>query len=137
MSVFVDTSAFYAVLDAGDEEHEKAHDVWGNLVSGESLVTSNYVLLETLALSQNRLGMDSVRAFEDAVTPLLRVLWVDANAHRQAVAAVLTAGRKKLSLVDCSSFVLMRAHGLQTAFAFDEHFSEQGFQIVPELAGKL
>lgn len=136
MSVFVDTSAFYAILDADDEEHDQASEVWENLVPGETLVTSNYVLLETSALSQNRLGMESVRAFEDAVTPLLRVLWVDANVHRQAMAAVLTAGRRRLSLVDCSSFVLMRAHGLQTAFAFDDHFHEQGLEIIPKTAGK-
>ena len=41
------------------------------------LCTSNYVLVETLSLLQNRLGIEAVRAFEDAVTPLLRVFWVE------------------------------------------------------------
>lgn len=131
MSVFVDTSAFYAVFDADDAEHHRAGDVWKRLLSEDSLVTSNYVLVETLALMQSRLGVESVRAFEDAVTPLLRVLWIDETVHRQAVAALLTAGRRKLSLVDCASFALMRAHGLETAFAFDQHFEEQEFEVLP------
>jgi predicted nucleic acid-binding protein len=132
LSVFVDTSAFYAVFDADDEEHPRARDTWEGLVSaGESLVTSNYVLVETLALLQSRIGIESVRAFDDAVAPLLRVLWVDRGVHREAVAAVLTAGRRRLGLVDCSSFALMRRYGLDSAFVFDDHFSEQGFTIMP------
>ncbi|CAN5790543.1 PIN domain-containing protein [soil metagenome] len=129
--MFVDTSAFYAVFDADDEEHGRAGDVWSSLLGESTLTTSNYVLLETLALLQNRLGVESVRAFEDAVTPLLRVLWIDETVHRQAVVALLTAGRRALSLVDCTSFVLMRTHGLESAFAFDQHFDEQGFRVLP------
>lgn len=132
MSVFVDTSAFYAVFDADDEEHPRARGAWEDLVSGEDLLfSSNYVLVETLALLQSRLGVEAVRAFEDAVAPLVRELWVDRGVHREAVTAVLTAGRRRLSLVDCSSFALMRRHGLDTAFAFDDHFPEQGFAAVP------
>lgn len=132
MSVFIDTSAFYAVFDADDEEHPRAREVWKDLVSvGGPLFTSNYVLVETLALLQSRLGIEAVRAFDDAVAPLLRTLWIDGEVHREAVAAVLTAGRRRLSLVDCSSFVLIRRHGLDSAFAFDGHFSEQGFLTVP------
>jgi phosphopantetheine--protein transferase-like protein len=57
--------------------------------------------------------------------------WVDAEVHREAVTAMLTAGRRKLSLVDCSSFVLMRRQGIDTVFTFDDHFPEQGFAAVP------
>lgn len=132
MSVFLDTSAFYAVFDADDDEHPRAREAWEALISGEDLLfTSNYVVVETLALLQSRLGVEAVRAFHDAAAPLLRVLWVDRALHREAVTAVLTAGRRSLSLVDCSSFVLMRRHGLDTAFAFDGHFPEQGFAAVP------
>lgn len=127
----MDTSAFYAVLDADDEEHPAARQAWQHLIEkGHPLPTSNYVLVETLALLQSRLGMQAVREFDDAVYPLLRVLWVDEETNRQAVSAVLATGRRRLSLVDCSSFVLMRRHGLDTAFAFDDHFPEQGFDIV-------
>lgn len=133
MSIFADTSALYAVLDADDEEHPRAREAWEGLIpAGRPLFTSNYVLVETLALLQSRLGMAAVRAFDDAMAPLLRVLWVDAGTHREAVTSVLTVGRRRLSLVDCSSFVLMRRRGLDTAFAFDDHFPEQGFVTVPE-----
>ncbi len=133
MKVFVDTPAFYAVFDADDEDHPGGREVWGRLIhAGDQLFTSNYVLVETLALLQSRLGIGAVRAFDDAVVPLLRMLWVGEEVRREAVSAVLTAGRRRLRLVDCSSFALVRRHGLDSAFAFDGHFSEQGFDPVPQ-----
>lgn len=51
--------------------------------------------------------------------------------HGVAVTALLTAGKRQLSLVDCSSFEAMRRLGITSAFAFDRHFAEQGFEQVP------
>ena len=132
MSIFVDTSGFYAVFDRDDANHEKAKTAWGKwLQSGETLVTNNYVLVETLALLQHRLGIAAVRAFHEDVMPLLRVEWIVEEQHRAAVEAALAAGRRKLSVVDCVSFQTMRHGDLRSAFCFDPHFSEQGFQTKP------
>ncbi|RME55690.1 MAG: VapC toxin family PIN domain ribonuclease, partial [Caldilineae bacterium] len=46
---------------------------------------------------------------------------------------VVGANRRGLSLVDCTSFVVMQQLGIDTAFAFDNHFKEQGFTL---LAGR-
>jgi predicted nucleic acid-binding protein len=91
------------------------------------LVTSNYVVLETCALLQRRLGFQAVRAFWDDVVPMLRVQWVNERQHELGMAVMLGANRRKLSLVDCVSFCLMREAGIAEAFAFDRHFSEEGF----------
>ena len=62
MTVFVDTSAFYAVFDREDVSHPRAVKVWRDLLTGEpDLVTNNYVLLETCALLQSRLGMMALK----------------------------------------------------------------------------
>ena len=53
--------------------------------------------------------------------------WVDEALHDRAVAALLAADRREVSLVDWTSFELLRTHALDTAFAFDSHFWEQGF----------
>jgi predicted nucleic acid-binding protein len=133
VNTFVDTSAFLAVLDADDQNHDPASDTWADLVAAETtLVCTNYVLVETIALAQHQLGMEAVRAFQEDVTPLLQVEWLDAQAHKRSVAALLTAGRRQLSLVDCASFDTMRSHGIRTAFVFDHHFAEQGFVCIPQ-----
>ena len=132
MTTFIDTSAFLAVLDADDTHHKKAKDVWKELVPTETTLTStNYVLVETCAVLQNRLGIESVRTFQEDILPIVTVDWVDEVAHRAGIMGLLTADRKKLSLVDCVSFDSMRRLGVKKAFVFDRHFKEQGFDCLP------
>ena len=131
MSVFVDTSALYAVLDADDGKHSPACAEWQRLLLNSSLVTTNYVLVETTALLQHRLGVEAVRTFEQDVCPVLGLEWTDAARHAAGMASVLAAGRRGLSLVDCVSFAAMRDLGLRDVFAFDGHFAEQGFCCLP------
>lgn len=132
MSVFVDTSALLALLDADETRHRRCADAWTKLVSAdERLATSSYVVVEVFALVQRRLGLDAVRALEANVMPIIPILWIEPEIHRRAIAALLAAGRTKLSLVDCASFELMREYGLRRAFTLDRHFAEQGFERIP------
>ena len=132
MTVFMDTSAFLAVLDADDANHERASQIWRELITQEeTLACSNYVLVETFALVQNRLGMTAVRVLQNDILPMISVEWVDESLHRSGVSALITAGRRHLSLVDCTSFETMRRLGTQRAFTFDQHFAEQGFDCLP------
>lgn len=134
MRVFADTSAILAVLDADDANHLPAKEQWIKLISeGTELWSSSYVLVESFALIQHRLGMEALRAFQEDVVPVIAIHWVDEAAHHASVAAVLVAARKGLSLVDCSSFDIMRRLGLKKAFSFDRHFREQGFHCIPEV----
>jgi predicted nucleic acid-binding protein len=131
MSVFIDTSALLAILDADDEHHKKAKDIWTRLISEEeTIICSNYVLVETFALVQNRLGLKAIRTLQEDILPMITVEWVDETIHQAGVAGVLTAMRKKLSLVDCISFDIMRKLGIKKVFVYDPHFKEQGFSSV-------
>lgn len=132
MTTFVDTSALYAVLDRDDERHEAARKTWTRILSEDApLLTSNYVLVESFALIQSRLGMEALRTFSDAVLPVIRLHWVSEEDHRTGAQAVLAADRRGLSLVDCVSFHVMRRLRVREVFAFDRHFGEQGFRVVP------
>ncbi len=130
--VFVDTSAIYAVLDADDRRHRDATTGWGRLLedleAGEAEpVTHSGILVETAALVQHRLGMAAARVLHHDLVPLLHLIWVDEGLHGRAVAALLAANRREVSLVDWTSFELLRTRSLDMAFAFDDHFWEQGF----------
>ncbi|MFA5787857.1 MAG: PIN domain-containing protein [Actinomycetota bacterium] len=132
MSTFVDTSALFAVLDRDDEHHEAAAACWRSLMEEEPpLLASNYVLLETVALVQRRLGKAAVAALRNDVFPTLAVFWVDETLHERAMAALVASRQREVSLVDWVSFEGMRERGLRRAFAFDRHFTEQGFQVIP------
>jgi len=132
MRVFIDTSAFYALLDRDDENHRKAKNAWIDLLKNEdTLITNNYVLVETFALIQHRLGIDAVRGLQNDILPLVNIEFVVPEYHRSGVSALLSASRRNLSLVDCVSFEMMRTSEIKTVFAFDPHFKEQGFTILP------
>jgi uncharacterized protein len=131
--VFLDTSGLYAVFDEDDAAHPAVAEAWKALVdSSASLYTSSYVLVELIALLQRRLGLGAVEALSTYVLPWLQVSWVDETVHGQAAAALMAAGKRDVSLVDCASFVLMRRLGVRRVLAVDRHFAEQGFVILPE-----
>jgi len=129
---FLDTSALYSVFDRGQAESADAAAVWERLVRSEAaLLTSNYVVLELTTLLQRRLGFDAVAAFQDFVLPWVEIVWVDADLHDGALAVVLAAQRRSVSLVDAVSFGLMRSRRVRHAFTLDGHFAEQGFICLP------
>lgn len=132
MNCFVDTSAFLAVLGKDDPNHAQAKAVWCDLLERRApLVTSSYVLTETFAVLQHRMGLDAVRVFHNDVYPILTIEWVGGISHEKGIVGVLAARRRELSLVDCVSFEVMRQRGIRQVFAFDKHFDEQGFDVVP------
>jgi predicted nucleic acid-binding protein len=132
MRVFVDTSAFLAVLNPDDVNHQRATATWEDLLRREEqLIVTNYVLLETIALAQRRHGIPFVQNFQLSAVPVLSIHWVDASIHALGLTALLAANRRQLSLVDCTSFQVMRQLGIDTVFAFDEHFVEQQFVCIP------
>ena len=95
------------------------------------LTTSNSVLVETAALLQHRFGLEAVRDFHERIVPLLRVLWIQEEQHRKAVERLLRSDRRRLSLVDCSSFPLMDVEGIREALALDADFVQQGYRVIP------
>ena len=129
--IYVDTSAFYALLDRADPYHNEASSLWVTLMDNNStLVTSNYVVSETMKLLQKRIGFEAARAWYKKILSVLDVLWIDEGIHQQAYELWLNLGRIPLSLVDCTSFVTMHQHQIERAFCFKSHFVDNGFDIL-------
>ena len=130
--ILVDTSAFFAVIDDRDPNHSRAVTALEDLqVSGEPLLTHEYVVVESTALIQRRLGLDAFRRFTDDLLPIVVIIWVDEALHVAAREALLGAGRRTVSLGDWTSFLVMRRRGIRQAFTFDPDFGTGGFEVVP------
>ena len=92
MNVFIDTSAFYAVIDADDQRHHEAVIAWEDLLGGRAAFhTTSYVLIETTSLLQNRIGVDALRTFAADILPVANIAWVDESVHLSAFHALLRA----------------------------------------------
>lgn len=132
-AVFIDTSALYGVLVVGDPDHGVASQGWRRLIDAQRggqvrPVTHNGVVIEATSLLQRRVGVDAVRSLVDLIVPV-EIEWIGPDLHARATAALLAANQRGVSLVDWTSFELMRTSGIRTAFAFDDDFQAQGFAL--------
>ena len=132
--ILIDTSAFFAVINADDLHHPYAKEFWFSLIEEDiSIFCNNYVLSETIALLQNRIGIRAVHDFHENVKPFLEIEWLGEEEHNFAMSLLFSANRGNLSLVDISAFATMRRLGISKVFTFDRHFAEEGFDMLPAL----
>jgi predicted nucleic acid-binding protein len=130
MIVFADTSALFSLLVRDDFMHVRAKLNFVHFADHNfQLVTSSFVMVETVALLQRRVGLTAVRDFNGKISPLMEVVWVDADWQNRGMLRLLTQNQRTLSLVDCISFEIMEAREITEAFTFDRHFAESGFTI--------
>jgi len=127
--MFVDTSAIYAWADAADPNHRTAVRRLQAILDGrEQLLTHNYVLVESIALLQARLGLAAAtRLAKDSGAFVIE--WVDDDLHAAGIGELERSKKRYVSLVDHISFLVMKRRNVATAFAFDPDFAAAGFQL--------
>ena len=130
MNIFADTSGFFALLVKNDYMYVRARENF-EYFAGQNiqLVTSSFILVETAALLQGRIGMAPVHDFNAKIVPLLEVVWVDDKWYARAMQRLLAQNNRNVSLVDCLSFEIMDSLEIEYTFAFDKHFEENGFSL--------
>lgn len=132
MSIYIDTSASFALMDSGDEFHGEAKKFFLELINSREIFhSSNYVLIENIVLIQNRLGLDALTVFQDNIVPIINIHCIDEKIHNIAINSLLISRRKDISFIDYTSFELMRSLGIEKVFTFDGHFNERGFKALP------
>jgi uncharacterized protein len=131
MSVFIDTSAIFALIDSADEFNTEAERIFRNITgSDEKLLTSNYVILETIFLLQKFFGVTAVNDFKKKMLPMLGIIWVDESIHESALNSLIASQRKKVSLTDYCSFYILDNYKIDKVFTFDGYFEEKGYEIL-------
>lgn len=134
MRVFVDTGAWYALFNDLDIHHSHASAFVRELIDQKTqLITSDYVIGETLTLMRARLGHEKAVEFGKWVlqSPLVRMINVDKKVWQAAWEIFVKYDDKDFSFTDCTSFALMQQLRLYETFTFDDHFKQMGFVMVP------
>ncbi|MDE0067277.1 MAG: PIN domain-containing protein [Acidimicrobiaceae bacterium] len=121
MSVFVDTSAWYAAADLGDIHHDRAVERLSEF-SGD-LVTSDHVLVETWFLAANRLGFDTAETLIATVRSGGARVEVATIADLEIAAQIHDAFTdQEFSIVDRASWSIMQRLGVHEAISFDQDY---------------
>jgi predicted nucleic acid-binding protein len=133
-SVFIDTSAFVALRNASEAEHERARAALTELISeGVALFTSNYVFAETYTALMVRVGRSEAiewgRRFRAGGA--IDLVHLDRPTEERAWEILERYDDKRWSYVDATSFALMERDDTEEAFAFDAHFAQRGLHILP------
>ncbi len=127
-TIFVDTSAFYALLDQTDQWHERADAGFRALgASPRPLYTSNLVVAETYGLIQRSLGAPVATRWLASLD--INFVFPTEEDHRAALQLLSQHQGLGFSYVDASSFVIMEKTDIGTAFAFDDHFRQYGWNL--------
>ena len=132
--LFVDTAGWMACADASDAAHGACAVARDQaLKAGHHLVTSDFVVDETLTLLRLRLGMAVAAAWWQQVNGSPRVTWqrIDAARFDRAREMFFRYSDKAFSFTDCTSFVVMRELRLTRVMTTDRHFRQAGFIVVP------
>jgi predicted nucleic acid-binding protein len=136
VSLYVDSSAWYAAADRGDTSHRRAKSV---LAVEDALVTSDHVLVETWLLLRHRLGRSAAERFWHGLSSgVAEVEPVTAADLAVAWAVAESFPDQDFSIVDRTSFALMQRLGLRRVASFDDDFAvfrfgrnrREAFQIV-------
>ncbi len=133
-SVFVDTAGWMAMADSADPLHsttQRERDAC--LRSGATLVTTDYVMDETLTLIRMRLGLRAAADWWDQVEASSRVRWewIDPLRAEKARRWFFEWEDKRFSFTDCTSFVVMKELNIRRALTTDRHFPQAGFEQLP------
>ena len=130
--VFVDTSAFMALVSRSDKNHAASVKYFESTTSQTILITSDYIFDETVTLINARIGhhaatqfISEFKAYQVVLIPTYPVYF------NEGIRIFSRYHDQSFSFTDCTSFAYMQVHEIPEAFTFDQDFARAGFLIVP------
>jgi uncharacterized protein len=135
-AVFVDTGGWMACADGADPAHARCRAARDSaLEGGYTLITTDFVVDETLTLIRFRLGLSAADAWWRQVDGSARVRWerVESDRFERARQLFFAYRDKDLSFTDCTSIAVMRELKLRAVITTDRHFQQVGLEVRPAL----
>ena len=131
--VFVDTSAYYALMDTGATRHAQALRSFQRL-SGEHTIfyVTTFVVAELHAMLLTRTYRAlAARVLEDIYASSIIILRATERDETRAREIIRQHSDKEYSFADAISFAVMERLHLRHAWTYDHHFSQYGFDQEP------
>lgn len=130
--VFVDTSAFFALVAPRDAHHDTALAVRRRIAAERRhLFTTDLIVAETHALTLARLGRGiALRVLADIDQGTVTVIRPSSADGARARDILRRYEDKDFSLADATSFAVMERLAIPFAFAFDRDFVQYGLSVL-------
>ncbi len=130
--LFVDTSGWASLADADQRFHSLAKSHYAAFRQDNArFVTTNYVIAELIALLTSPIRMERPRVIDYVqsikMSAHVEIVHVDKELDSRSFEFLKDRRDKTWSLVDCTSFLLMRDEGITDALTTDHHFEQAGF----------
>ncbi|MGH9582771.1 MAG: type II toxin-antitoxin system VapC family toxin [Bryobacteraceae bacterium] len=121
MSLFVDTSIWYAAADSSDRGNARAKAI---LKAGEPLIATDHVLLETWTLLRYRISRHAAERFWEGLRGGAAIIEPVGMADIETAWQIgIAYPDQDFSITDRTSFAVMRRLGIERAASFDDHFA--------------
>ena len=129
--VFVDTSGWGHLVDPAQQFSGKASAIYKEARYSGGIVTTNYVIAELTALLISPLRVHGPKRIDIVngikSSSFIDIIHIDGALDAKAWKLLEERPDKMWSLVDCSSFVLMKELGITDALTTDHNFEQAGF----------
>lgn len=133
-AVFVDTSAWFSLLNEKDKQHEKIKNIYQALLeNNNTLILSNQILGETFTLIRYKIKNNNLPfKFIDLISKsiMIKKIHIEEKTEKRAMKILKNYKDQKFSYVDATSFAVMNRLELKYALSLDSHFAAAGF-IIP------
>lgn len=132
--VFLDTGYIIALEAVDDQNHQLAREHWSSFTTDlPKVVTTSFVFGETVTFFNHRRRHAKAEEIGRRLlkSPSIDLVHVDEGLLSDAWSYFVKHSDKTYSLTDCISFVLMNRLSIRQALAFDQHFTQAGFQRLP------
>ncbi len=130
--IFVDTSAIVALTFTKDSFHSRA-ELWFSDHQKENFIVTNLVIIEILNWVRYRLGKNKAIELGEKLYSGngISVVKISPDDEKNAWNLFKKLDGKGVSMVDCTSFVVMKRLKIKKVFAFDTDFKKAGFELLP------
>ncbi len=130
--MFVDTSGWGNLYIPTENYHSQAVQCFQQArQQRQTLITTNYIITELVALLNSPLQVSRPRVFEivDSIkaASFVQVIHISSEMDFSAWELCKSRADKTWSLVDCSSFIVMQQLNIRKALTTDRHFEQAGF----------
>ncbi len=143
MTCFIDSSAWAALADKTDVNHEAASEYFRKLLETNSkLVTNNIAVDHALLIIKEKLSSRTAQKFlavldESVLTVNLRFDWISRRLRRNALNLYLKSSNPDITLEHCYIYETIKRKKVDILFTFDQGLSFFGLPLMPQKTSVL